>query len=61
MNLSLKDETNRLKDDREDLIRALSWLHDTAILHHLDCESQTEFGNALDRAWETLESMKGKQ
>lgn len=54
----MKDKTNQLEQDKEDLIRALSWLHQTAAVHYLGCEKQSEFGDALDRAWETLEAMR---
>lgn len=54
-------EINRLEQDRDDLIRALDWLHDNT-LKHIQCEDRRKYmagvENALDRAWEILEEMK---
>ena len=54
-------------DDREELIRALDWLHSSASAH---LKQDTAIGrelakqtleHALDRAWEMLEETKGER
>lgn len=60
----MKDEINQLKQDKEDLIRALEWLHLNVLKHMASSDirhNKTGVEHALDRAWEILESMKGKQ
>jgi len=54
-------------DDREELIRALEWLH-TAASAHLNQDSsmgrelaKQTLEHALDRAWEMLNETKGER
>lgn len=58
---------NAQHNDREDLIRALDWLHNSASVH---LRQDTAIGkelakqaleHALDRAWEILQATKGER
>ena len=54
-------------DDREDLVRALEWLHNSASAHlRQDTAMGRELAkqtleHALDRAWEMLNETKGER